>query len=407
METWKKNLYAIWLAEFLAVVGFSTSYPIVPFYLQDLGVTDPVRLKFWVGLCTTGGALTMAVFAPIWGKLSDSYGRKLMLLRALFGGCVAIVLMGFIRHPVELFILRVIQGMLSGTVAAATILVATTAPGDKVGYALGLLHMAIFIGASVGPMAGGIIADMFGYRVTFFITAGFLALAGTVVTAFVHENFVPVPVKGGILKAIIPDFSPLRKSRELLVLVVSAGFVQAANQVSTPTLPLFVQSLDASNTLVASTTGVILGAAALSSALAAALIGKASFRIGYRRTLLLCLLGAGCFVVPQAFSTTPVFLLVFRVLGGICIGGTMPSINAMIAIRTDQDKRGSIYGISSSFNAGGSALGPAIGSIIAVAFGYAATFLGTALIFCLCCAVVLIFTRTRGGSVSSPAATGM
>lgn len=395
METWKKNLYTIWVAEFLAVVGFSTSYPIVPFYLQELGVTDPTSLKFWVGITTAGSSLPMALFAPIWGKLSDSYGRKVMLLRAMFGGAVAIVLMGFISHPAQLFVLRVIQGTLSGTVAAATALVATTAPEEKAGYSLGLLHTAIFIGASVGPMVGGIIADLFGYRITFFITAAFLALAGTLVASLVHEEFIRVPRVGSIFRSLIPDFSPLKESRELLVLIVSAGFVQAANQVSTPTLPLFVQSMNTVGALLASTTGTILGAAAFSAAAAAALIGRVSFRIGYRRTLLLCLVGAGCLSIPQAFTATPVTLLAFRILGGICFGGAMPSINAMITVRTELNRRGSVFGISSSFVAGGAALGPALGAVIAMGFGYAATFVGTGLIFLFCGAGILAFTRVK------------
>ncbi|MBN2050007.1 MAG: MFS transporter [Spirochaetales bacterium] len=394
MESWKKNLYAIWIAEFLALVGFSTSYPIIPFYLQELGVTEPERLKIWVGLCTTGGSLSMAVFAPIWGKLADSFGRKLMLLRAMFGGAFAILLMGFVWHPAQLFILRVLQGILSGTVAAATVMVATTVPEEHAGYAMGLLQTAIFIGGSVGPMIGGIISDVFGYRINFFITAGFLLIAGTIIVKFVHEEFTPLPRSGHLLKAVIPDFSPLKESPELLVLVLSAGFIQAANQVSTPILPLFVQSMNVRMSMVASTSGFILGATALASAGAAASIGKASYRIGYRRTLLICLFGAACFAMPQAFSSTPGFLLVFRIFAGICIGGTMPSINAMIARRTDQGKQGSIYGISASFTSGGAALGPAIGSIIALAFGFAATFVGTGGIFLLCGAVILIFTRT-------------
>lgn len=397
-EQWKKNLYAIWFAEFLAIAGFSTATPIIPFFLQDLGITDPADLKLWVGLCHTPAAITLAVFAPIWGKLSDVYGRKPMLLRAMFGGTLVMGLLGLSTSPYHVLVLRMIQGTLTGTVSAATVLVAATTPKDKAGYSLGMLQMSVFLGSSLGPLIGGTISDFLGHRIAFFVTSGLLLVSALIIMFFVKEEFEKVPRKITLLKTIIPDFSPLKESRELLVLVITVGLVQCANSIATPILPLFVQSMNKENLLIGSTTGLILGASALASALAAALIGRVSFRFGYRKTLLLCLAGAACFSVPQGFTWGPFSLLVFRILGGIFIGGTMPSVNAMIAIRTDSDKQGSIYGLTSSVGSGGAALGPVLGASAAALFGYSAAFFSTALTLFAGSAVILFLTRRKQAS---------
>src|SRR5574344_717539 len=99
MKSWKSNLAAILIAETLAIAAFSTSMPIIPLYLQDSGLTDPDQLKFWTGIIQTLSSLMVAVFAPIWGSLSDSYGRRIMLLRAMVGGVILVFLMPFTTAP--------------------------------------------------------------------------------------------------------------------------------------------------------------------------------------------------------------------------------------------------------------------------------------------------------------------
>jgi len=103
---WKRNLYVIWAAELVAIAGFSVAFPFLPYYVQELGVTDPGQVEMWSALLFTGQAITMAIFAPIWGSLADRYGRKPMVVRAMFGGALALGAMGFVRNVQQLAILR-------------------------------------------------------------------------------------------------------------------------------------------------------------------------------------------------------------------------------------------------------------------------------------------------------------
>ena len=96
------------------LAGFNTSIPILPFIEHDLGVTDPVALKLWVGACQTLVSVALMVFAPIWGRLADTRGKRLMLLRATFGGALAMALMGVVTRPWQLLALRGLQGIARG-----------------------------------------------------------------------------------------------------------------------------------------------------------------------------------------------------------------------------------------------------------------------------------------------------
>ena len=390
---WKRTLFAIGAAELLAVAGFSTSTPIIPLFLQDLGVSDPTRLKFLTGLLQALPSLSLVFFSPIWGSLADSYGRKPMLLRAMFGGMVVMMLQGLVTAPWQLLVLRTLQGCITGTIAAATILVASVAPRKEVGYGLGVLQMAIFLGASIGPLIGGVIADLVGRRVNFFVTSILLLAAGIIVARFTEDNFTPPADRKSILRSMVPDFRPLASSRALLSLLAVIAADQIAGSILNPFLPLIIQKLTAGSALVGSTTGVILGLGAVSSALAAFSIGKVSHRLGYKRTLVVCMVGASVFMIPQAFARSPLQLLLLRIASCFFVGGNLPSANALIAQRAEQGKQGSIYGLSSSISSGSNALGPVIGASIAMTAGFGAVFLTTAGILAAAGVAIMLFVR--------------
>ncbi len=381
MQPWKRSFNAIWIAEFIAIAGFATSQPVIPFFFEELGVSAKASLNMWTGLTNTCASLSMMIFAPIWGAIADSYGRKLMLLRAMIGGAVLVGLMAAANAPWQVLLLRTLQGMLTGTVAAATVLTAASVPLTEVGYRLGLIQMAVYLGNSIGPYIGGKLSEIVGIRVNFLATSVLLASAAFIVTRFVREDFTPKPRTASIFRNAIPDFSPLKKVPALASLMGALFAVQFANAVVGPMMPLFIkelmENLGRNSNTIKSTAGLIIMAGSLTGALAAGIIGRLSGRIGYGKTLIFCLAGAFCFYVPQGFVTAPWQLFALRLGSGFFLGGTLPSINALIASLCQKDKQGSTYGLSSSIASAGMALGPAVGSTVATVAGYPAVFFVT------------------------------
>jgi DHA1 family multidrug resistance protein-like MFS transporter len=389
MEAWKRNLYIIWVAQLVAISGFAVVFPFLPYYVQELGITELHQVELWSGVLFATQAVTMAIFAPVWGALADRYGRKLMVQRAMFGGAVTLAAMGLVQNVWQLAALRAIQGMLTGTVAAATTLVASSTPRERSGYALGLLQMAIWSGASVGPLLGGLVADTWGYRAAFWVTGILLFLAGLTVWRFVEEDFEP-PARdrdrseGGFwegLRLVIHQ-------RPLLSLFSIRFIVRLAVRLIGPVLPLFVQTLVPPTARLATITGLISGVQAGTSAIGAVTLGRASDRIGYRRVLLACAVGGAILYVPQFFVTTPWQLLILQGAVGLVMSGVLASISALLATLAPEGRQGAVYGVDASIVSGANAVGPMLGASIAATVGLRAPFLLTAGALALAAALV-------------------
>ena len=396
MQTWQRNLYALWVAELIAVAGFTVVIPFLPYYVQELGVTELEQIEFWSGLLFAFHAVVMAIFSPIWGSLGDRYGRKLMVERAMFGGAVLMGAMGFVQNVQQLVILRALQGCLTGTIAAATTLVASSVPRQRSGHALGLLQMAVYSGASAGPLLGGLVADHFGYRTAFVVTGALLFLAGVTVAIFVREEFEPPHREAGSRKG---DFwlgvRAVFRSRELLVVLGIELMLRLGTRIMGPVLPLFVQTLVPGETRVASLVGLITGLGAATSAVGAVLLGRASDRLGYRTVLLICALGAVVVYMPQFFVTTPVQLLILQAAAGAAMGGGLAVIGAMLANLSPEGRQGAVYGLDWSAISAANGLGPMTGAAVAVGLGLRVPFLFAAGIYGLAALIVMAAVSNR------------
>jgi DHA1 family multidrug resistance protein-like MFS transporter len=393
MHSWKKSFSALWAAELLAIMGFSTSNPIVPLYLRDLGIRGMAELNWWTGAINAVPAIALAVFAPIWGSLADSYGRKLMLLRAMIGGSILMGLLAIATSPWQVLVLKTLQGCVTGTVAAATVLTASIVPEEETGYRLGLLQMAIFLGNSAGPLFGGVVTDLAGCRVNFVATAAMLGAAAFIVYRRVDESFSPSPREGSFLKKALPDFGIIGSTPILASLFGVVFCVQLANGTATPIMPLLVLDMTKGQPGVASLSGLILGCGALAGALAAGAVGKVSAKVGFGRAVVACVGLSALFTIPQAFVRSPYALLGFRILSEFFLGGTMPSVNALIARHCAEGKQGSTYGLSSSVSSVGGALGPALGAAVATGFGYSSVFFVTSAILAAMAAITGLSSR--------------
>jgi MFS transporter, DHA1 family, multidrug resistance protein len=196
MIAWQRNLFFIMASQFLSLMGFSFAMPFVPFYLQDMGVRNEHELKVWIALFNFAAPLTLAVFAPIWGALGDRYGQRLMLLRANVGSVVVLFLMGVATSPIQLVLLRLLQGVLTGTMTASQTLVSVHAPRERIGYSLGLLSAAVCSGNTGGVFFGGMFAEVFGYRAAFFASS-VLMLMSFLLVLFGTEEYIPKRKENG------------------------------------------------------------------------------------------------------------------------------------------------------------------------------------------------------------------
>jgi MFS transporter, DHA1 family, multidrug resistance protein len=385
-ESWQRNLLAIFIAQTFTMVAFSFVLPFVPLYIESLGVADPTEAAQWAGLVTAATALSMAIVQPIWGNLADRKGRRPMVVRSMLGGAVVLSLIGLVRTPQELLVMRLIQGTVTGTVAAGNALVATSTPRHRLGFAMGVMQVAIFVGNSFGPLGGGLVADHFGFRASFYCASVLLVIGGCIVLLFVKENFTPPPKSAPRQGAWAQSKALLSMTIFSMMLTVTF-LIQFGNTIMGPVLSLFISDLSGGSD-PATMSGIVLAGTGLVSAASALIIGRLSDRIGPTKILPICLAGAMLTYIPQGMVQTVWELLALRMLLGVFLGGLMPTANALIAHMVSPERRGAAFGLVATSNAIANGTGPLTSALIATFWGFRAVFAAASVLFAFACAWV-------------------
>jgi DHA1 family multidrug resistance protein-like MFS transporter len=410
-QKWQLPFTVVVLAELVTLMGFQTSISIIPFFLQeDLAITTDREIKFWISILMALPGLTMAIAAPIWGNMADRYGKRIMLLRAMAGGSITIFLMSFVQSPYQLLILRIVQGALTGSVAAATILVASLVPSAKAAFALGVLQVGVYMGGALGPALGGILFKLVGGRANF-LTTSLLLFASFLVTFFlVPEPTTPNKTENNaklLTKKKLIDFSPLIQ-RPFLLFLISVVFVaQVAFNMVGSIIGVFIQLISPHLSLAqsAKTTGIVLMCAALASAGGAIFFSFLGKRINFEKLLVVSFIGSALCYIPQALSDNWHFLLIFRVIDSFFVGGVIPGLNTMLVANADKQKQGAVFGLSSAFATTGAALGPALGGVIAQLMhgvaGYRLAFFTSSLFLFILSVIIINWLKTSKKSTNA------
>ncbi|MGG1600810.1 MFS transporter [Paenibacillus naphthalenovorans] len=328
VEKWKRNLFILYVGQFLAMASMSCVTPFLPLYLQELGLTDPEEVRWWTGIIYAANLLTAFIFSPIWGKIADRYGRKLMLVRSGIGMAVTITLMGLATSHIHLLILRLLNGMMAGFGPAAIALTATNTPKERSGYALGILHSGSVAGTMCGPLLGGLMADWFGFAAVFFYTGVSIFIAALIVIFLVKENFEKQDRKEKT--NFVQDFRKIVSRKPIASLFVSASIIRSAMVGTLPFIPLYVQSLAPSQDNLFFLAGITAASMGMANMITAPQLGKLGDKYGSHKVLICAAFGAILFSVPQAFVQELWQLIVLRFCTGACLGGMMPSIHVLV-----------------------------------------------------------------------------
>ena len=380
---WKRTLAVMFFAQLVAMIGFSSIFPFLPLYVQSLGSVTGLSTEFYTGLVFSGQAFSMMIAAPIWGALADRWGRKLMVERALFGGAVILGLMALARSAEELVLLRMLQGLISGIISAANALVAAVVPRARSGYAMGIMQVAMGLGLGLGPVIGGVVADAYGYRAAFYITAVLLVIAGVVVFFGVEEQFATRDPRRSRAFDFTSAWRRVLAAPGVRLMYALRFINQMGRIIFIPILPLLVMTLIDNPARVNSFTGIVIGAASTAMALCSIYLGRMGDRSGHRRIVITCLFGAGLLFFLQGLVNAGWQLLVLQMLYGVALGGTVTGISALLAIHSQSGDEGAVYGLDSSITSGARVIGPLLGVGIAAWMGVRAVFLTAGLLYSL------------------------
>jgi DHA1 family multidrug resistance protein-like MFS transporter len=391
-SSWRSTLFVMFIAQLLSIVGFAFVLPFIPFYIREIGMTDEKLVPIWAGILMGASSLTMTIFAPVWGWLSDRYGRKLMVERAMFAGAIITMAMGMIGNVYQLLILRLLAGAFTGTISASIALVSSALPGTRLGFGLGLMQVAVFLGMSLGPWIGGMIADILGYRLTFMAGGAILLVGGILVMIGAKEKFTH------------PSAVSLKRNGSMKTLFALPGFVSLmvvfflfhfSINIEIPIIPLFIEQVGNLKTRVASTTGLLLAVTGATASISAAVIGYLSDRRGHKQVLIVNLFISSVLWTAHALARNISQLLVIRILFGFAVGGNLPTMNALVGKLTPKESYGKAYGVTASMASLGMTLGPLAGGIMASYMGLRWPFVAVSLLLSLVVIPIILSLKTR------------
>lgn len=186
MPTQKRNLYILFLILLVVMLGYGMITPLLPFYIEDMGAGGAE-----LGLLVASYAVMRMVCGPVWGGLSDRFGRKPILLIGILGYVVTMLWFGLADRLWMLFAARILAGILSSATAPTTMaFVSDSTPEEERGGGMGMLGAASGIGAILGPVLGGLLGNK-SIALPFFIAAGLAALSLLLAWVFLPESLPP------------------------------------------------------------------------------------------------------------------------------------------------------------------------------------------------------------------------
>ncbi|MDP6507580.1 MAG: MFS transporter, partial [Chloroflexota bacterium] len=186
---WRRNVWVLTFTGFVTFVGIGFMYPLIPLYLQEIGINDAQDVRLWAGAIGTGQGISFALSAPLWGILADRVGRKPMVVRAMVVSGFGVASVSLMRDPWLILLVVTLRASASAPGTTANALLSATVPSGQLTRAISSMQAAQVVGMSGGPMLGGLLVGLVGMRTTFLIGGAISVLAGILVLLFVVERF--------------------------------------------------------------------------------------------------------------------------------------------------------------------------------------------------------------------------
>ncbi len=372
---WVVTLTILVASAFLMDMSFTMITPFLPVYLSSELGAKASEVDMWSGAVFAVTFFVSGLLGPVWGVLADRKSRKLMALRASIGLTISYALCGIVQTPMQLFAARFFQGLCAGLYPALLALLAASIPARKTGLSMGLMQGGMTVGAVVGPFVGGVLADYFGMRESFFVASVALGLISLLIGFCIKEK--PRTIK--VTSRNWFDWSVIRQPA-IFKMLMACAVIHASLFSAQPILPLYIAQLQGSMDNIMMLSGTIFSVCAISIMIASPILGAAGQKFGFLKVLSCCLFFAGLLISAQVLGRTPFEFGVWRFIAGFAIAGLIPLVNSIISTECPPDKKGEVFGFNFLTGHAGMALGPFAAGALSGWFGYQAVIVASGLI---------------------------
>ena len=399
MSPWQKNVFAVATASFVGFTGFTLVMPFLPLYLQQLGVTDVGEVAMWSGLSLGVTPAVTALLAPLWGRVSDRFGRKIMVERSLVSFILLMAGMAYVTRAWHVFALRAAQGLFAGYGGIALTMAAESAPRDRTAYAIGTVQTAQRLGPALGPIIGGVVAQIVGLRNAFLVTSFFYVVALAIVLVMYDERLIHQASR----EAQQPvNFRNVLALQNFILLMAIVFGLQIVDRSLGPVLPLFVAELGTTRDQVPLVAGLIFsmvaGAGAAGNQLCAVLLRHWPPRAILTGTSIAAMAGVVIFLLARQTAWLFVATPIFGVALGIATTTTYTTATSVMPATA----RGAGFGLLTTASLTGLALSPVISGLLGATSIRAVFLLDVLVLFAMAAAVSRLMVLTPTDSPTSP-----
>ena len=347
----------------MGFMSFTLVMPFLPLYFEQLGVRSTRAIAIWSGLSLGVTPAVTAAMAPVWARLAERHGRKLMVVRSLVSFMVIMAAMAFVRAPWQVFVLRAIQGFFAGYGPIALTMAAESAPPHMVATAIGWVQTAQRLGPAIGPVIGGTLAHAVGLRQAFIVSAAvYLAAFLLVLVGYRESDERHHGAAAGPAEKI--TWAELRAVPHFLLFVGVVFGMQLADRSLGPILPLYLREIGVEADRVPFLAGMLFTVAA-----GAAAFGNLSSRwlLTQRSAGVLVAWMAGLAAVAAVvFAAGPHIAVLFVAASafGLALGVATTSIYTTASHAVSPERRGGAFAYLTSAYLLGLAVSPIVAGFI-------------------------------------------
>lgn len=354
----RRNVIVVAAAGFTGFSGFTIVMPFLPLYIQQLGVEDTAQVAMWAGLSLAATPAVTAFSAPLWGRVGDRFGSKLLVLRSLTAFVLTKAAMAFVTAPWQLFGLRALLGLFAGYGALTVSMAAESVRREDMPRAIGIVQMGQRLGPAVGPLIGGIVAPLVGIRRAFLVTAAFY-LTATLLIAFLYKEPHAARTREA-RRSLGSVFTELVQTPGFLLLFIVIFVFQTVDRSFGPILPLYVAQLGIEPGRVATVAGILFSLAAFAAAFGHRITHTLMARVSARPLVTSAgLAGAGAIglalLVPSVGT-----IAVALVVAGVAIGVGMTVAYSVAGSLLPADAHVTGFGLLTTASLIGMATSPVI-----------------------------------------------
>lgn len=349
-------------ASFVGFTGFTLVMPFLPLYFHELGVADVGDVAFWSGLSLGVTPALTAFLAPFWGRLADRFGRKVMVQRSLVSFILVMGAMAFVTRPWHVLALRAVQGLFAGYGALALTMAAESAPRERTAYAIGVVQTAQRLGPALGPVIGGVVAQLVGLRRAFLVTSCFYVVALALVSVLYDERTARQQSVRNRPRAV--SFRSVLAFQNFVLLMGVVFGLQFVERTFGPILPLYVAQLGTAIDQVPLVAGMIFSGAAGAGAVGNALCGVLLRHMAPRALIALSAATGAAGALAYAVAPHSGWLFLATPLFGLAMGVATTSAYTAASSVMPTNARGAGFGLLATSSLTGVALSPIVAGFL-------------------------------------------